>query len=889
MATPYLIDYPKNYTNPAPIATEYSLFDVYMPYEYPFYSGNAEVTITYPDGTSESYQTNYITQVPNTLSLSQYNIKVRSGMTKVQYNILYQSIAGSIGKRVYYTFTIYGVENKYPLVPWSVQDVIERILDLQQPLLYNKTRGEFVATPRFKFDLSKISADKQILFTRKNSPEFTFTRQTLREALKTIGGFIHAEPRLLYNEETGEFDTITFDFFGEQEYAYYYDVNLKTQRRLSEYNYEDKTLSWNIEQACNELDAYVDNLVNRIKRNTATVGQPYEGSYQTFRTESAAARLEEENMYLPTVYPISSIKSLSWINSADGKKYDITAYLYEKSVYDSQLSSYEDVYPISKAYGLYYTPSGQGIYGFFFKRESLKSAWENYAIVNIIKRATGIDVIDGVSNDDLIGVYRNLRFEVVYTPIYSARVQHSKQYVGDWLLYPRTLNYAQSANQVETEYFGENIKGAVERLGTLEKLITFTCFNIETIPSAGLLWDDEYYISTVSVEVMHDKFKVTCGLSKNFNRISQYIGVSSYKRTYEVSEVMVQTRENVWKDYVLFTDYKTSAAVSVQEDCLLNRDVMYTIRDTFLQDETIGNFNKVTAVHAYGVTKNYAELTHVVLPVIASVEGNVIEFSWEYKDNYSAGIRAVEVDSDYYGQDVQYSDYYGRIYYYNWHLGYHNQVIDPTAYPQYIEVMSSVTGIIPGINNIYGTDNPLSDEDKVYQFLRKDSRETVKMNVLIEFVTDKKEFVIGSALASLNPMVSGIIPQTEDAATSVLLVALRKRINKLTRIINKEDIIVSYEISKENFSVADGTLSFAPVRYAPEDGEPAQAWAFIRAFKMGLEETYETENGEAVTVAEEEGGNLLLGCNSVFGNGSDIGGFTAYALHDVYRYLKNKT
>ena len=74
------------------------------------------------------------------------------------------------------------------------------------------------------------------------------------------------------------------------------------------------------------------------------------------------------------------------------------------------------------------------------------------------------------------------------------------------------------------------------RLGNVEKSITYVCAWFDQIPKAGELYDDEYYISAVSWEVMPTYIKCTLGLSKDFNRISQYIGISSNRRYYEVSE-----------------------------------------------------------------------------------------------------------------------------------------------------------------------------------------------------------------------------------------------------------------------------------------------------------------------------------------------------------------
>lgn len=775
------------------------------------------------------------------------SVKIAEGINTIRYYcVISTSIGGLISTRdiVDFTYQIIGIGSVSPPNPYNVQEVIDRILRLQEPLAIQSNGG---ISPRFKFDLANIPEDKRALFTARNAPEFTFTRQTLREALQTIGGFIHAEPRLLYNDDTNEFDTITFDFFGDIDYAEYYDVNEKADKLLNEYNYEDITRSWNIEQACNELDSYQDNLVNRINKNIATTAQPFATGIQTMRTETVGARLEEGNMYFPTVYPISEIQKFEYIDAGTGTAYDFTPYLYEQSVYESQLSSYEDAYPTSKAYAFYYKQNQPGIYGFFFKREEISGgAFAKYSIVNIINLVTGSNYngkpFFSLGKDGDLN-YAALRFRLTYTPIHSARIKHSKQYIGDWLEYPRTLNYSQGANQVETKYFGENIKGAVERLGTLEKLITFTCFNINTIPKAGLLWDEDYYIATVSVECMVNKFKVTCGLSKNFNRISQYIGVSSYKRQYEVSEVMVQKREWLWKDYLVFTDY-TNTPPAAQEDCLIGSAVLQYFKNTLLQDDSVFFKSQITAVEALGADDT--AYTRVVLPVIATAVGNVMEFTWAYKDNYSAGQQVVQVGDNYYAQDVQYANYFGRFLYQDWKLSVPSGMVgmDPFTLPQGAISESGINIIASGT-----------------LYIAKDSREALQQTMSVEYVTDTKGFVIGSGLAEYNPMVRGLTSGVECK-----LVALNKRLNKFTKTIDG-GIVTEVNVVDSYFTISDDG-NYISCKGA-ESRSAAKSWAYV----------LETANG-----------NIFL-----FGKNEEIpdsripfGQFKLFTLHNVYKHLKNK-
>lgn len=901
--------------------------------------------------------TNHTGTVPGT-------IEIYSGINILTYTYTVSFTAGGRPTTFNYksSFTIYGQPNYYPLKPWTIKEVIDRALELTEPLIWDKTAKNYVVPPRFHFDYktkqtttatetvqARISAYnplvptfyKKVDFTEghiigakvtstppkvsatvaftgdsytvtgsainvgdyeigveltyadgeevelfeQNSPEFTFTRATLRELLQAIGGYIHAEPRL-------KGDTIVFDRYGGQELARYYDVNKKEITDLKEYNYSGKTVRYGIEQACTRIDSYVDNLVNQISATPATVGQPHNNGYQSVRTDSAYLRFEEnDSTIFPTAYPILQIHKLYWVDTSGSAvtkdKYDITPYVFEKSIYDSQLSSYTDVYPSSKAYGIYYTQGQKNIGGFFFKEPNAGSpVFEQYAIVNILRTVTGNPnlTIDKTN-------YTKLCFELEYIPVYSARVGHGKQYVGDWLKFPRTLAHNQSGNMVETQYYGENIKGTAERLGTIEKSYTFTAFNLNTIPEAGQLWDEDYYIATVSVEVNQDRFRCTVGLSKNFNRISQYIGANSYRRIFEVSERMVQERQSIYTDYLVITD-KAAPVPAFRENFLCNNANFYDNLLSEFYGEAVSQIcGKVSAVFIRGETKNGKEtLPKIILPVISSAFGNVMEFSWEFKDNFSAGMRAVEVTSGNitgtFGQEVQYCDYYGRMYYENFELWtiFDNEISygAEMSYPLLEKyVADSEHAYYVALTN---TGYPL--------IKRKDSREALKENYAIEFVTDIKGVVVGSALASTNPLVSGLKPKEK-----AVFVILNRPINKFSRKINIKagNIAARYEIGANGFDISRKTYvdeNRMGSVYLECTGTTAtvagKAWAFMTPVYEGEPYTVEDEDGNVSTITPKYGGELLFGRNIDIKNGDNVGAFRIVGTHDVFDYLKQK-
>ena len=839
-------------TTPATAGTTFDLYNIKAPTIASDWA--AIVTIRQNGNIVRSYHSK---DFDNGIAFKNASFSIVEGINEIEYKYVYYD-NGEIpyGSQ---TFIIYGVKNKYPLKPWTVEDVIQRVLDLVEPIRLNEEK-------RFKFVMP--TDNKAKLFTQF-APEFTFTRMTLREALQAVGGFIHAEPRLTKDNE------IVFDYYGEQEYVTVHNYRTGADKRLSETKYRALQSVYGIEQACTKLDSYQQNLVNRLDWEQATTAQPYKGGAQTLRTESAYIRGQEEaSFYFPTIQGIDRIVKFEYIDG-EGSEYDITPYIFEEKIYNN-LSSYGGEYPKDGA--LYYTQGERGVKGLFFKRPSAwaSGAFNNYAIINILA-AIGAKL--PTKNEQTYN-YDDMKFRLSYVPVYSTRVQQSKPYLTDYLPLPRVLNYNQTDNSVETRFFGENIKGAVSRMGNPEKTYTINLRNLNNIPKAGQLWDDEYYIASVSVSVNLDMFEVSVGLSKNFNRKSQYIGASSIKRIYEVSEEMVQQRHTIYTDYMVITK---DTEHPNPDTCYLTETGVKTLSSIFINSSLDGYWGtapSISFVVERGYTKSGSPQESVLLPVVSSAFGNVMEFTWEYKDNFSAGIQSVkplgggDVIQGSFGKEVEYTDYYGRLWSSEFHLLSKNNLNE-----EKIDV-----DLLPRISaDAYMTDNQVvaaNSDNRVLE--RKDSREALKKSYAIEFVTDETSFIIGSALASKNPLVYSGNRKTPK------LYILKNRVNKLDTHINVDDIVADFnpnypDVLEGETAVANGfTISS---QKATVDGV---AWAYAIPEYDGDSYTVETEDGEAETITPKFGGEILLAENIEIKKDQYIGGFSMMLCHDIFKYIEEK-
>ena len=854
-----------NMKTPSAVGTIYSLPNLHGDGLQPGFNGYALVTIKNKYGetiyNSEDYKYGS--------DFNKVDFEIVEGENKIEYKYLSHNILNEPqGTQV---FIIYGVENKYPLKPWTVNDVIQRVLQLVEPIRVN-------GTPRFSFTPPTDSKAK--LFSQI-APEFTFTRMTLREALQAVGGFIHAEPRLTANNE------IVFDYYGEQERAKIHNYRTGEDKYINETKYRALQSAFGIEQACTKLDSYQQNLVNRLAWEQGTTVSPYKGGEQTLRTETAYVRGEENFSFnFPTQQGIDRVVKLEYIGEdKDGKPktFDITPYVFEEKVYNN-LSSYEGGYPFAKAYALYYTQSGKGINGFFFKAPAAvaNGAFKNYAIVNIID-AVGAKIPEGENKEGkTVNAYDKMKFRLEYVPIYSTRVQQSKPYLDEYLPLPRVLNYNQTDNSVETRFFGENIKGAVSRMGNPEKIYTLNLRNLNNIPKAGQLWDNDYYIVSVSVAVNQDLFEVSVGLSKHFNRKSQYIGAGSIKRIYEVSEEMVQQRHTVYTDYIVLTKSVSSSLSLPQNGILLKENAIKAIPSMLNGDKYL-DYSEISCVSARGYTYKGAPQEQVLLPVVSSAFGNVMEFTWEYKDNFSAGLQNVELTegeiTGSFGKETEYTDYYGRLWSYSFALMSDAQLESLNSFEDAVkaEKLPQTTGLYVPEGKSYV--NTGTTQGAMLE--RKDGREALKKTYALEFVTDESSFVIGSAFASKNPLV-----HSADMRRVPRLYILQERINKFASNIDIEGLTPYTETNDVKPEYSETPVPHFTV-YGVKAKETGKAWAYVIPQSV-KEVIVEDETGEVSPVSIPSGGELIIGENIDINVGDTIGAFKGLAIHDVFKYLEAK-
>lgn len=734
----------------------------------------------------------------------------------IKYQLIYQYKTANdlpwVYKIVRFYYVIEGKENKKPTKLWTITDCINRVLDLAEPIF----KGE---TPRFKLNEAQAQEFDKIL-----APEFSMTQCTLREQLKIIGGFINSEPRLDEN------NIIYFDEFGTTNQSK--TVTNKTA-------YIKHSYSQDINEYCDKVETSAQNIVNSLDFAQGVIFQPSKTQYLTLRTDTINVRVEEGNGKFILPFPINRIGTEGSVKcgiyNSDGswnvEPVDISGFIFEKTEYDSNLNSYTKEYPYSKSLALYFEQGKNYIDGLFYKVPNAtgNSLFSKYAIVNILEAVTKKDITSIFQSIP----YPLICFQVSYVPIYSVRFSHGKQeyYNKEYLFttdrgYLFSKVYNQSENLIETRYYGENVKGVAQRLGQVEQVRTYYLNKLSMIPKIGDMIDD-YCITAVNVEITYHSLKCQLALSKDFNRISEYIGINSNKRVYEVDSKEAYKRDILLKDIVVAT--RSEAMKNDSNTILIGLGKYMSIfKSTSNTDMPVNvvisrSYNKKSDV-PFGATQ---------LPVVSSAFGNAMVFNWNYKDNYSAGEQIIYRESGditgYFQNDVPYGDFYGRAYYHEFRLLYGEDVPNlnkSKELPRYSGNFAANIGI----------------SSKQY-LLRKDSREALLFNYEIETQTTESDIIIGSAL----PRNCSLVTNQKHNAPKVYF--FNEPIGKFQNTIDITKAVAEKEINEMTTYISFDI---------PEN--KFVSWAIVS--EQSTKEIYtEDDNGEIGKQTITSGGEIIMASN----------------------------
>lgn len=778
-----------------------------------------EVVVNYNDNEfTYSYSSDSV--LINTIQLS------KSGIVKLNYNIEFSNGQLDFKLNIIYTISVIASIPAKP-IPY-ITEVLNRILD--------------VGVPRIAIEEPKYKLDDEIAqkFANVPAPEFFLPRMTLYEALLTIGGYIHGIPRLVWNETTDKADTITFDLLGLDE-----EYELPPTAKIIGYK---RTRGAN--DYCGALESYVENLVDTQNQAVGSVVEPFINGYKTVRCTSGV-QINNETAVIITDKPIYRLVKLEMAYT-DGETStvigDITNFVYEKAEYDTLFVSDSVGYPNSVAYALGYTQGGREIFGLNTASSSLLN------ILNSFKEPAIQNIVETLQkNMSSSASFSNLAFRVTYIPMDTVRVRARKPYNDfpeDNVLFDN-----QGAGVVEASFYGENMKGKIARLGNEVEMYTIRFEDQTQLPQVGNIFDNAYIFKiTRSRGKYHTLANIY--ITPNFNKLSEYLGLNSNYRLYEVSEKQSIDR-NVLIERKIEIGHEDKAIPEAQQ--MSGPLLIHKFWQTFTHSDEDEQDKKEVANVAL---MRFLSSDGAVIgePILKSIThhafGNSLIFSWKLEDSYSAGYQAdyvppVNGSNVAWKQrrNVQYGDIYGEFH--TLEFGIYDTIRDSSKYaefsPTWEQQLSTASeqGFCDKLPVISNQDYVYTIRNKdAYAFtkeknegnawsnqvvIRKNSSEAISVTVQFYGQCTEKGIVMGKKLWDNNFAVN-----SNHSVAKPRFYFLPRKINMLR---DKVDLTGAVDVilSDSEFYgfTENGTFYIKPAWNAPI-GITYKAWALVDPTDGGL-------------------------------------------------------
>lgn len=491
--------------------------------------------------------------------------------------------------------------------------------------------------------------------------------------------------------------------------------NISSYYSLADYASE---LDIEAENALYPLQEDQDTFIRSTIRTTVRCSSNYQltDENQEIVLPSPIYRLEKVEVEL--VYKPTSITSAYY-------KGDITSYILEKKQYDSL---YENVYSGASApykiTSLYYTEGSNVIGGLGLYVSATVRAIRQILIAKIL-------IDDGVLLDSFDTDYKKMLYTVTYVTLGNARIKTSKTIPTK---NKRVLFNNQADSFVDVKALGEKEVQNVNRLGNKQKTIFGRYTLTDTLPVLGDYYGD-YILSTRELKY-NDNFVLLKGeLSKNYVNKVSYTGISFKKRITSIASASEALfRHELIKKYMQFSF-----------SYILTSDYAKYQLTTLTNGDSIKLITAKTDVIDYNIS----------MPFTKYVNGNSIEMSFRFIDNYSAGLQVYDIGNGIQKQ-VTYVDNNGEfknilIKLYSDYSDYANIAFSGPIYliDQYADSFSSQHPII---------DDDMVDESylvhSIQKTLYKDNREIIGITLQDEYCSDTTDIIVGPMWMERNVLVN---------------------------------------------------------------------------------------------------------------------------------------
>lgn len=616
-----------------------------------------------------------------------------------------------------------------------------------------------------------VSESDKTLLKKTKINESDFNGKNLWEIFSEIGKYVHAKP--VVSIVTDDNDVMTGQFL-----VSFVRYGIPTKNYLGG---TKNTIfhSKFAQEYVSALTSYVTNYFNLGSSIT---------EYLHTSSESDDGLVYNDVVKLKTKYPILEVLKLYAYNNNNVER-DITQYLFEYNIY--RVLNYGADLP-NKPHAIYYHLGTNLIEGMQYVEPQPTGVECAYSMKNILGRAFGL-------NETQIKAIQinEYYFKIVYRTKDSVRITTTRPDIRKYLLnsdidkYPIHTQFNQQQDKlISSDAFGLNTYGKLIRTGNTTYRYTSWTNDLDGTMQEGRLYtidNNLYYASKVERLYYADHIEEKTEFTKDFNRLSQIIGIPSEPRFYEISERNIVKREISFDDYIVLGDEPSGVRLSLMEhNAILDMFKMssptkYAL--TFLKGDGDKTYNDNSN------TTLYMNL----LPINTYTSKNTYTLEWDFQDNYSCGekqtatqntlhyalnifsllnhLKGTDYEQAYKIRDyVRYVDVFGRADLMDFVILKDLPSISGVSKREFINQLPEITETnltnMSFYNKIYGSSiesvdyglntstNPTTITNALNQYksnyggyiIAKDNREQLSFNYNIQITTNTDRIVLGNMM-----------------------------------------------------------------------------------------------------------------------------------------------
>lgn len=508
--------------------------------------------------------------------------------------------------------------------------------------------------------------------------EAFYHQKNLWEILREVGKYAHAIPQISF----GKNDKFSISFYklgttaasgGEST-----PISVMNFRKIDDYI-----------SACS---SYVDNLVQLGGEIKEVVAPKTDSEDYIVRNDTAKIVVTKPIMEILKVEAIATKRITTYETPAKvieaGERADITNYIYEQAIYNILSVRYDQI--PNKGIALFYELGEKEIKGGDYQLpQAYSNAYTDYSFKKVLYSAF-FNYVTTYSPylNNAKGAWAEIKvndfvFEVTYRTKDTARLEHARPDLRHYLLSSKhddVPKHRQFNNQqdilVDSVAFGGSMFGKLVRTGNSNYRMREWCNSFSMLKHKGelvIVGGGWYYVSRATHIFFPDHIESTIDYSKDYNQLSEIIGIPSEPRFYEISERSAIDREVAINDYLLVTTDENKIDENAGQLKTIShlKDLVFGGGATYLKwANTILKGDNDLELKNLGVFGDFELKKSILSPINAFSCGNTLTYEWDMEDNFSAGDEvSKEVTMDDHPtadnayrtmKAVQYCDKYGK-------------------------------------------------------------------------------------------------------------------------------------------------------------------------------------------------------------------------------------